>query len=83
MVRVLTEHGFTNPRIFGSVARSQATDSSDVDLIVDSVGAPTLYDLVRCQAELSSLLKANVDLVTTKSLEGSLRSSVLGEALPL
>ena len=59
----------------GSAARGDATESSDVDLLVEfEKGAETsLFDMVRLQEELSRLLGRKVDLATPAILENPYR----------
>ncbi len=47
--------GVTRVRVFGSWARGEAGDDSDLDLIVDAPGGTTLWDLVGIQQELEKL----------------------------
>jgi hypothetical protein len=75
--------GATDVRVFGSVARGQDSDSSDVDLLVDlrdGVGMPGLIGLER---EIAESLKRDVDVVPAASLKAGLASQVLAEAIPL
>ncbi len=67
-------------RIFGSVARGTAKESSDVDVLVEFAEPMSLLDLVRLQRELSEVLGKPVDLVTEKALSPYIRSQVMSEA---
>ena len=42
---VLRRFGMVNPRIFGSVARGEDNDASDLDILVDASTGMSLYDL--------------------------------------
>ncbi|MCB0371268.1 MAG: nucleotidyltransferase family protein [Bdellovibrionales bacterium] len=68
--------------LFGSVARGEATEKSDVDFFIDfgPEGADffTLYDLEKF---LTSKLKTKVDLGTKNSLHPLLKDKILKEAL--
>ncbi len=55
------QYGVTRLGIFGSVARDEATDSSDVDVVVEM--APDLFGRVSLKKELETILGAKVDLV--------------------
>ena len=70
-------------RVFGSVARGEATESSDVDLLVRTRGGCSLFDLGGLLEELQELLGCRVDLVTEDGLKPRLRERVLKEAIPL
>lgn len=70
--------GVLHLRLFGSVARGDQTESSDVDLIVDFDPARrrTLVGMARLENMLSDLLGARVDL----SLAGALREPIRTKA---
>lgn len=75
--------GFRNIRVFGSVARGEDTDGSDIDLLVDvdpGVGVVALAGLAR---QLTDLLGVAVDVVPADSLKPAVRADVLAEAVPL
>lgn len=81
---IAAQHGAFNVRIFGSVARGQADQNSDLDLLVD-------YDLtkispwfpVRLIRDLENLLGIKVDVVTTEGLKDRIRKEVLQNSLIL
>lgn len=70
-------------RVFGSVARGDATDASDVDLLVKTDPGCSLLDLGGLLEDLQDLLGCRVDLVTDDGLKPRLRARVLREAVPL
>jgi uncharacterized protein len=75
--------GLRNVRVFGSVARGEDRDGSDIDLLVDvdyGVGLVAIAGLAR---ELADLLGVSVDVVPADSLKRAVRADVLAEALPL
>jgi predicted nucleotidyltransferase len=75
-------YGANNIRVFGSVARGDNRESSDVDFLVDLEKGRTIFDLAGFAADLTDLLGVNVDVVTPGGLR-YLRDRVLAEALPL
>jgi hypothetical protein len=81
--RALARHGLTNPRVFGSVARGDDTEASDLDLLVDARRGTSLLDLVRAKHGIEDVLRVPVDLVTLDDLPESYRAAVLAEAVPL
>jgi len=83
ILRIAARHGAQNLRVFGSVARGEDDDSSDIDLLVDMEPGRTLFDLGGLNAELEALLMRRVDLVTTRGLRARIRERVLREARPL
>lgn len=72
-----------NPRVFGSVARGDDADGSDLDLLVDPLPGTTLFDLGGLQVELEALLGVPVDLLTPGDLPVKFRAKVLAEARPV
>lgn len=83
-VREIAErHGLSNVRVFGSVARDEDTDESDVDLLVDVAPGVGMLGLARCQHELQVLLDAPVDLVPAGDLKAGVANSVLRDSTPL
>lgn len=83
-IRALTaRHRTVNPRVFGSRATGRATESSDLDLLVDALPGTTLLDLGALQVELEALLGVKVDLLTPGDLPAAFRDQVLAEARPI
>ena len=74
---VLAERfGVTGLALFGSFARDQATDSSDVDILVSFDGPATSKTYFGVQFYIEDLLGRNVDLVTAKALRSEVRPYV-------
>lgn len=69
--------------IFGSAAREQDREGSDLDLLVEPSETTTLLDLGAIQSEVSELLGIRVDVVTPDSIPQQARERVLAEARPL
>jgi len=82
ILRLAATHGARNVRVFGSVARADNHEDSDVDLLVEFEAGKTLFDLIGLKLDLESLLGVKVDVVTPNSLR-YIRDRVLAEALPL
>ena len=72
-----------NVRVFGSAARGDDVDSSDVDLLVDLDDGVGLLDLIGLERELTELLGVAVDVVPNSSLKPRIRDRVRREAVPL
>ncbi len=81
--RTLARHGLSNPRVFGSVARGEDTEASDLDLLVDARAGTSLLDLMKAKHAVEDLLRVPVDLVTLNDLPASFRAAVVAEAVPL
>ncbi len=76
-------HGAANVRVFGSVARGEATPESDVDLLVDWESGRSLLDHTGLVLDLQDLLGAPVEIGTERSLHWYVRERILAEAVPL
>ncbi len=83
ILRLVSRHGARNVRVFGSIARGEADELSDVDLLVDLEPGRSLLDLGGLLMDLRELLRRNVDVVTERGLKARIRSRVLQEAVPL
>lgn len=83
ILRLAALHGATNVRVFGSVARGEDRDDSDIDLLVHMEDGRSLLDMVRLWDQLGSLLGRKVDVVDDESLHYVIRDQVLNEAMPL
>jgi hypothetical protein len=81
ILRVSARHGARNVRIFGSVARGEADEASDIDFLVEMEPGRSLLDLGGLQVELEALLGRPVDVVTVRGLKARIRSTVLREAV--
>lgn len=77
------KHGFSHVRVFGSVRRSEASARSDVDLLVDREGDPSLLDRAALTSELEAMLGRPVDVVPEDCLHWLVRPQVLFEAVVL
>jgi hypothetical protein len=81
---IAAKHGAFNIRIFGSVARDEDTETSDIDLLID-------YDIKKISPwfpmglieDLETILGRKVDIVTTKSLHYFIRDQIINDAILL
>lgn len=77
------QFGMKNVRIFGSVAKREDTDNSDLDVLVEASPTTTLFDIFGLQIELEELLNLKVDVVTDNSLPPKFKDEVLHYAIAL
>ena len=77
------ENGAREVRVFGSVARGEEGEGSDVDLLVTLEPGRTLLDLARLELRLEGLLGRPVDVVTEAGLREPVRAAALREAIPV
>ena len=83
VLRIAAKHGAYNVRIFGSVARGEATPDSDIDLLIEKGPTTSPWFPAGLVLELEESLGRRVDVVTEKALNPYLRDRVLREAVPL
>jgi len=83
ILRIASRHGAHNIRVFGSVARGDADESSDIDLLVDFEPDRSLLDHAALVLDLEELLGRKVDVVTEKGIYWLLRRRILKEARAL
>ena len=80
---LLEAYQITRLGIFGSYARDQQTDDSDIDVLVEYENAPTLYKIIELRDYLSELFSVKVDVVTKNGLKERIRERVLAEVIYL
>jgi predicted nucleotidyltransferase/DNA-binding XRE family transcriptional regulator len=84
IVAAATRRGMDNVRVFGSVARRQDTDASDIDLLVDfDVEDAGLLPLIGFAQDVREITGRDVDAATLSLLRDEIRSHVEAEAVPL
>jgi predicted nucleotidyltransferase len=83
ILRICAKYGARNVRVFGSVARGDADEHSDIDLLVEFDTERSLLDHAGLWLELQELLGVKVDVVSERGLKARIRERVLQEAIPL
>jgi hypothetical protein len=83
ILQIAARHGASNVRIFGSVARGQAREGSDLDILVQLQEDRSLLDHVALMQDLEDLLGCRVEVVNDRALHRLIRDQILAEAVPL
>ena len=83
ILAIAAKHGVTRMRVFGSFARGEARDDSDLDLLIEAGPARTPFFPGGLIADLEDELGRRVDVVEEQGLHRLLRDSVMSEAVPL
>jgi uncharacterized protein len=83
ILAIAAKHGAYNVRVFGSVARGEAKEASDVDFLVDVSQVHSSWFPVGLKLDLQDLLERDVDVATENALHILIRDRVLNEAIPL
>ena len=82
LAAICSRYGVTELSVFGSAARGELRDDSDIDLLAefDEGRSVTLFTLIDLQTELAALLGRAVDLVPKRGLKPLVRERVITEA---
>jgi predicted nucleotidyltransferase len=83
VLRLAQGCGASNVRVFGSVARGEDDQSSDIDLLVDFPPGTSLLTVIGLENALRDLLGVPVDVGPADALRDDMRERVLTEARPL
>jgi predicted nucleotidyltransferase len=83
ILAVAERYGVTNVRVFGSVARREAREDSDLDLLVTFPRTASLLDHAGFHLDLEDLLGIRVEVASDRGLKERIRETVLAEAVPL
>jgi len=83
ILQVAAKHGARNVRLFGSVARREADEESDIDFLVEMEPGRSLLDHAALWLELQEVLERKVDVVSDRGIKARIRERVLREAVPL
>jgi predicted nucleotidyltransferase len=80
--QIVRRHHGRSVAIFGSVARGEERDTSDIDFLVEFEPGSSLFDLMRAQDEISELLGVPVDVVSAGGLKDR-DDHIRHEAVPI
>ncbi len=80
---VIARYPVSNPRVFGSVARGEDDEKSDLDLLVDPTEKTTYFDLSALEDELAALLGFPVDILTPGAVGPEIAETVRRDLRPL
>ena len=80
---VVALHRAANPRVFGSIARGEDAEGSDLDLLIDPGQGMSLFDIGAMRWKLRDLLGIPVDVVSARGLPPSLRDTIVAESVPV
>lgn len=87
ILALLTERGGRDVRVFGSLARGEDDEQSDIDLLIElpegGSAAGELLTVLGLSEELSEFVGARIDVVTPRTLRPEVREAAITEAIPL
>ena len=81
IIPTLKEAGVVRSSLFGSVARGESNDESDIDILVefDKEKVPGLFGFVGLQQDLEDILGRKIDLLTYNSIHPFIRDNIMKE----
>lgn len=77
------QFGVKNIKVFGSVARGEAEDNSDIDFLVEMDKGRTLLDRIAFRQELLQIFGREVDVISIKAIKGRIKENILRDAVNL
>jgi hypothetical protein len=84
---IAAKYAIQNVYVFGSTARDEARDSSDIDLLVDLEADASMFGMTGFQYEVQELLGRHVDVIPAHLLseidDQEFAATILGEAVSL
>lgn len=80
---ILKKYGVKKAGIFGSVARGESTEESDIDILVEIEGRMSLLDFAGLKLELEEILGRKVDLGEYSAIKPLIREEILKEVVPI
>ncbi len=80
---IFARFGMANPRVFGSAARGEDHDHSDLDILVDAPPGTSLYDLAKVENELEAVLGCGVEVLTRGFLSADIAERAEADSLPI
>jgi predicted nucleotidyltransferase len=83
IIKIARKYGASNIRIFGSVARGEATENSDIDFLMDIESGHSLLHRISLIQELEDLLKCKVDVAKPQQLHELIKQQIIQESIPL
>ena len=83
ILKIAAHYGVVRIRLFGSAAKDEANEASDIDFLVAFEPGRSLLDLIGFKQDVESLLGKKVDVVSEKGVSPYLRDQIFGGAIPL
>ncbi len=80
--RHLLKNNIKRAAVFGSFARNEETDKSDIDVLIEA-GDLTMFDILRLEDELRDICRREIDLVEYKAVKPSIRKYVFSDIVEL
>jgi len=83
LIPILEANGVKRSSLFGSVARGDARDDSDIDILVEFKSQKSLFDLVGLQHEIEDKLGRKADVITYNSIHPLLKDYIYNDEIKI
>lgn len=83
VLRIIARYPVSNPQLFGSTARGDDTEESDLDILVDRNGTLTYIDLAKLEIELENLLGVRVGVHTPGEFGPAAKARIAADRIQL
>lgn len=83
LIKICRENDVTSVSLFGSIARAEATEKSDIDLLVKFGKRKSLLSVVKLERQLSMVLGRKVDLLTENALSPYIRDHIFDDLVTI
>jgi predicted nucleotidyltransferase len=83
LLPVLKRHQVAHAGIFGSIAKGNARETSDIDLLIEFIGEKSLLDLVALKLDLEVAINRKVDVLTYGALNPLIKNGVLANEVKI
>ena len=80
---ILKRHGITRAAVFGSVARGEASEKSDIDILVEIPRSYSLFEFAGIKLALEDVLGKKVDLIDYKAIKPRIRENILSSQVSI
>ena len=83
ILKTAQQYHANNIRVFGSIARGEEKENSDIDFLVSFQSGASLFDQAGLMIELEKILGKSVDVVSDRALNQYIRDKILKEAVSI
>lgn len=79
VLEIIAKYPVANPRVFGSVARGEDVEGSDIDILVELTGDVSLFDLAKLEIELEAFLGVEIGIHTAGEFRSTAKTRISAE----
>lgn len=80
---ILNKYPISKAAVFGSFARGEENNSSDIDLLIETSKPISMFAILKMERELGLIMKRKIDIVEYSAIKRSIKQNVLSEAIPI